>query len=127
MNESQSLKTNSGLENPSYYYKMMQETTDTVISSTCQRSFLYINYFFTKPQTFWKNIWAPQGGDNFWKAFPLTKWRIAAKILYAVWISSGLKPITFMASATTLNSAASLIDDWEWKQETEVTDISLEH
>lgn len=105
----------------------MEETTDTVISSTCQRNFLYINYFFTKPQTFWKNIRTPQGGDNFWKASPLTKWRIAAKILYAVWISSGLKPITFMASATTLNSAASLIDDWEWKQETEVTDISFEH
>jgi hypothetical protein len=47
----------------------------------------------------------------FWDVSLLTKWRIAAKILYTVWISSGLKPITFMASATTLNSAASLIED----------------
>lgn len=46
----------------------------------------------------------------------VTRCRIVARILYVVWTSSPVKPITFMASATALNSAPSLMLDWRDKQ-----------
>lgn len=105
-NELSSLQTYSGLENSSKY-KMMKKIR--VQFSEHKAKFSQNKLFLTKNKIFWKSKF-PQEYNVLGESL-LTKWRIAAKILYTVWISSGLNPITFMASATTLNSAASLMED----------------